>query len=91
MKSKIVGVLVIAFNLIWIGINLRHLYLNNNSDLQWFYIVPNWLLIFSLVFGFWGVLIGLRIYQGKIQVLKGLIQNACLIVLIQAVEFVMNM
>jgi hypothetical protein len=77
MKSKIIksliGIIILFINLIWISFFGNLYYEYHFTDILFYYMFPDWLLILNLFIGLIGILIGIKIIKYRIKILQALI------------------
>lgn len=75
----IVGIVFISISLFWIWEQIHLWYLYHHSNILFYYIIPNWVLLLNLIVGAGGVYIGTRIIQHSIQIKRGILIGIILI------------
>lgn len=68
MKNKIFGIFILFVNLAWIVFWCSLFLSYNFTSRIWFVIIPNWLLVFNVVLGFFGVAIGVKLVKIRIAI-----------------------
>jgi hypothetical protein len=64
--NKALGIIILAAGVSWIIEFSWLFYAYNYTDILWYYMFPQWVLIFNCTLGLIGVLIGYRLFAGKI-------------------------
>jgi hypothetical protein len=81
-KNSIIGIIVMIFNLIWTGHWIWLLYCYHFTDILWFYIYPNWIIIIHIIIGMIGFIIGIKLVQDKIAIKKAILIELLITILV---------
>ena len=70
-KYQFAGLLIILFSLLWIVRLVNLVFLYQKTEINWYYMHPNWLLLINITMGIIGVIVGFFIYFRKIKLITG--------------------
>lgn len=71
--QRITGIIIAILNLLWTSHWIWLFYGYHFTNIFWFFMYPNWVLVLNIVIGLIGVYIGLKLIRNKMSVLTALI------------------
>jgi len=80
-QKKIIGLIVILVNLFWTWFSLDLLYKYHFTEFHPTFYIPNWILIMNSIFAIIGIVIGLKLIRGKINIKTALLTDFTLILI----------
>jgi len=70
--NLIIGILIILLNLYWIYDNVNLYYLYHYTQIDFFIMIPDWVLLINTILGAIGIFIGARVILQKITIKKAI-------------------
>ncbi|TKG89834.1 hypothetical protein EYV94_24760 [Puteibacter caeruleilacunae] len=77
---RIIGVMIIILNLAWTEHWIRRFYFYHYTNILWYFMYPDWVLILNTIIGLIGVYIGIRLTKGQLSVSKALTIDIAMLV-----------
>lgn len=71
-KNNIIGIIILIVNVIWTGHWIWLFYGYHFTEILWFYMYPDWILILNMIIGLIGITIGIRLIMNKIVIKKAI-------------------
>ncbi len=81
LLSLLCGVLILAVNLYWIWHNARLYWIYQDTSILYLFREPDWVLIMNMAWGCVGLLLGVKVIQGKVPPLRGILFQLGIVVI----------
>lgn len=80
-KNKIIGIIILIVNVIWTGHWIWVFYGYHFTNILWFYMYPDWILILNMIIGLIGIAIGIQLIKDKIVIKKAIVIGIPILIL----------
>jgi len=85
-NSRFLSIFIVVFNVIWLFSNLRLIFRYEHSEILWFVLLPYWFIVMNIIFSLCGIIIGVYVYNNKINSSHAVAYNLSLIFVSIAIE-----
>ena len=73
LANKITGIIIILLSVLWIYQNINLYYLYHYTDILFAFKYPNWVMFAQVILSVFSIIVGLKMYQLKIKLKKGML------------------